>query len=392
MCAYVPVVAPGIERAAVLMRIVMGASLAASLINFRGELIRELLARGAEVHVTAPDFESDSDSARTLTGWGVTAHEVAMSRTGMNPWSDLRSLAAYRRLFRSLRPDAYLGYTAKPVIYGLLAAWAAGVPRRVAMITGLGYGFQGDSRRALLRAVVANLYRAALSRATNVIFQNPDDLNTFRSLGLLPPHATTSVVNGSGVDLARFTPQPLPQGPLVFLMIARLLGDKGVREYVNAARQIAQENSGVRFLLVGPRDPGPDAIPASELAQWVAEGVVKHLGEQRDVRPALAACSVYVLPSYREGTPRSVLEAMATGRPVITTDAPGCRQTVEDGVNGFLVETKSASAVAAAMRRFVDDPRLLQRMADSSLAKVRAEFDVQIVNAKILESVFSPRL
>ena len=387
MCPHVPVMAPRLEWAAVLMRIVIGASLAASLINFRGELIRELLADGAEVHVTAPDFESDSDSSETLSEWGVTVHHVAMSRTGMNPWRDMLSLAAYRRLFRKLRPDAYLGYTAKPVIYGVLAAWLVGVPRRVAMITGLGYGFQGDGSRALLRAVVANLYRAALSRATNVIFQNPDDLSTFQSLGLLPSHATTSVVNGSGVDLARFSPQPLPQGPLVFLMIARLLGDKGVREYVSAARLIAQEHSGVRFLLVGPRDPGPDAIPAAELAQWVSEGIVDYLGEQRDVRPFLAACSVYVLPSYREGTPRSVLEAMATGRPVITTDAPGCRQTVEDGVNGFLVEPRSASAVAKEMRRFIADTELIRRMAEESLAKVRDEFDVRKVNHRIRATI-----
>lgn len=374
------------------MRVMIGASLAASLINFRGELIRELLADGAEVHVAAPDFDSDSDSARTLTGWGVTVHQVAMSRTGTNPWSDLRSVAAYRRLFCKLRPDVYLGYTAKPVIYGVLAAWLVGVPRRVAMITGLGYGFQGDSRRAFLRAVVSNLYRAALRRATNVIFQNPDDLLTFQSLALLSPHSKASVVNGSGVDLAKFKPHPLPEGPLVFLMIARLLGDKGVREYVNAARLVAQEHSGVRFRLVGPRDPGPDAIPAAELAQWVSEGVIDYLGEQRDVRPFLAACSVYVLPSYREGTPRSVLEAMATGRPVITTDAPGCRQTVEDGVNGFLVEPKSAVAVAEAMRRFIVQPALIAHMADASLKKVQDEFDVRGVNKAIQATIYDNHL
>jgi glycosyltransferase involved in cell wall biosynthesis len=306
----------------------------------------------------------------------------------MNPCSDLLSLATYISLFRNLRPDVYFGYTAKPVIYGVLAAWLAGVPRRVAMITGLGYGFQGNSRRAFLRAVVTNLYRAALSRATNVIFQNPDDLQTFQSLRLLPLRSKTSVVNGSGVDLARFQPHPLPQGPLVFLMIARLLGDKGVREYVNAARLIAKEHPEVRFLLVGPRDLGPDAIPAAELAQWVSEGIIAYLGEQRDVRPFLAACSVYVLPSYREGTPRSVLEAMATGRPVITTDAPGCRQTVEEGVNGFLVRPKTAGAVADAVRRFVEDPGLIPRMADASLFRVRTLFDVRDVNRIILTTIY----
>ena len=388
MCPYVPVVASGIKRAPLLMRIVIGASLAASLINFRGELIRELLDSGAEVHVTAPDFDSDLDSKRTLTGWGVTAHQVAMSRTGMNPWADILSLVTYRRLFRSLRPDAYLGYTAKPVIYGVLGAWAGGVPQRVAMITGLGYGFQGDSRRAFVRAVVASLYRVTLRRTTKVIFQNPDDLLAFKSLGLLPQDAETLVVNGSGVDLARFEPRPLPEGPLVFLMIARVLGDKGVREYVQAARLIRREHPQLRFTLVGPQDPGPDAIPAAELAQWVSEGAVDYVGEQRDVRPFLAACSVYVLPSYREGTPRSVLEAMATGRPVITTDAPGCRQTVKNGANGFLVEPKSAEAVAEAMRRFVVDPRLIPLMAEASLGKGRAEFDVRAVNRQILMTIY----
>jgi glycosyltransferase involved in cell wall biosynthesis len=366
------------------MRIVIGASLAASLINFRGELIRELLADGAEVHVTAPDFESDSDSSQALSEWGVTVHQVAMSRTGMNPLSDLRSLTAYRRLFRRLRPDAYLGYTAKPVIYGILAAWLVGVPRRVAMITGLGYGFQGDSRRAFLRAVVANLYRAALRRATNVIFQNPDDLRTFQSLALLSPHSKVSVVNGSGVDLAKFKPHPLPEGPLVFLMIARLLGDKGVREYVSAARLLAQEHSGVRFLLVGPRDPGPDAIPAAELAQWVSEGIIDYLGEQRDVRPFLAACSVYVLPSYREGTPRSVLEAMATGRPVITTDAPGCRQTVMEGKNGMLVPVRDAQALADAMMALAADTAKREAMGAASRSFAESLYDVRKVNAQML--------
>jgi glycosyltransferase involved in cell wall biosynthesis len=366
------------------MKVLIAASLASSLINFRGELIRSLLEEGVEVHASAPDFDADTAACEALSAWGVTVHRLVMQRTGMNPFVDLRSALAFVRLMRRVRPHIFVGYTAKPVIYGLMGARLAGVPKRIALITGLGYGFQGGTRRYFFRFIMRLLYRRAMRGATVVVFQNPDDLQTFLDLKLIGPGVMTEVVDGSGVDMARFSPQPIPTGPTTFLMIARLVGDKGVREYVQGAELVRQDFPEARFILVGPRDSNPDAISAAEIDRWVSKGTIDYRGAQMDVRPVLSECSVYVLPSYREGTPRSVLEAMATGRPVITTDAPGCRQTVDDEVNGFLVPARSSEAVALAMRKFLHDRSLVPRMAEASLAKVTRTFDVRLVNQQML--------
>ena len=365
------------------MRVLIAGSLASSLINFRGELLRGLVDKGVEVHVSAPDFDTDSESRDALSAWGVILHQVVMTRTGMNPYVDIKTAMAYMRLMKRVRPDVFLGYTAKPVIYGMIGAALVGVTRRIALITGLGYGFQGGAGRSLFRTLIRFLYRHALKRASVVIFQNPDDLQTFRELELIGPDVATEVVNGSGVDLLRFSPQPVAAGSATFLMIARLVGDKGVREYVEAARFVRRDFPEARFILVGPIDSNPDAIPAGEIRRWVAEGTIDYRGVMKDVRPALVECSVYVLPSYREGTPRSVLEAMATGRAVITTDAPGCRQTVDHGVNGYLVLVRSSKDLALAMRKFVENPCLVARMGEASLVKVRKTFDVNLVNQRM---------
>lgn len=367
------------------MRALVAASLASSLVNFRGELLRELLAAGVEVHVTAPDIDVDVISKPALESWGVVTHAIDLQRTGMNPWSDLRTLVGYVRLMKSINPNFFLGYTIKPVVFGTLAAHLCAVTHRAALITGLGYGFQGGARRSVLRLVIRSLYGLSLRFASVVIFQNPDDKRAFESLGLLRAGVGAEIVNGSGVDLDRFAPKPLPEGAIRFLMIGRLLGEKGVREYVDAARLVRAEFPLARFVLVGPRDSNPNAVSKAELDAWIAEGIVDYRGELRDVRSVLADCSVYVLPSYREGTPRSVLEALATGRPVITTDAPGCRETVDDGINGFLVPVGSAQALAEAMQQFLRQPELLQRMAVASLSKARSKYDVRLVNRKMLQ-------
>ena len=370
------------------MKILIIASLADSLINFRGPLIAALLAKGLDVHVAAPDLPGHSQVRHKLQTMGLTVHEVPIVRTGTNPLSDLRTALSLWRLMLQIKPGMFLGYTIKPVIYGMLAAWLAGVPKRFALITGLGYAFQGGGQRSQLQSLVQRLYSFALARADHVFFQNPDDLALFQERGILQRNVLVSVVNGSGVDLDRFPLSPLPVLPEVdtvrFLFIGRLLGDKGVREYAQAARLLKRSHPRIQCAMVGFIDSNPNAITQPELDGWIADGVIEFLGQLHDVRPAIAACSVYVLPSYREGTPRTVLEAMAMGRAIVTTNAPGCRETVVHGDNGFLVPVQDAVALADAMRRFIDEPDLKQRMGERSRLLAEEKYDVHKVNAAML--------
>jgi len=360
-----------------------------SLLNFRGPLLDALLARGLAVHVAAPDLPLGSPVRQQLEARCLQVHDVPLRRTGMNPLADFVTLLQLWRLMRRIRPDYVLGYTIKPVIYGSLAACLAGVPRRFALITGLGYAFTGQHAgglRGRLRALIQRLYSLALGSTHKVFFQNPDDDALFRLLDILRLGTPSCVVNGSGVDVAQFAMSPLPAAPR-FLLIARLIGDKGVREYVEAARQVRARYPEAQFGLVGWIDENPDAIKQAELDAWVAEGVVEYLGRLKDVRPAIADCSVYVLPSYREGTPRTVLEAMAMGRAIITTDAPGCRETVVDGDNGFLVPVKAVDELATAMLRFVEQPLLAAHMGSRSRQIAEEKYDVHRVNAVMLEEM-----
>jgi glycosyltransferase involved in cell wall biosynthesis len=219
-----------------------------------------------------------------------------------------------------------------------------------------------------------------------VFFQNPDDQGLFKELGLLNG-VNSVVVNGSGVDLSYYTAQPMLSHVPKFLMIARLLGDKGVREYAQAAMQLKAQNPSAVFQLAGWIDENPNAIAQHELDAWVNSGAIEYLGKLADVRPALTGCSVYVLPSYREGTPRSVLEAMATGRAVITTDAPGCRETVKHGVNGLLVPIKDAPALAEAMQTCINEPLMVAHMAQESLQLAIEKYDVNKVNIHMLDEM-----
>ena len=366
------------------------AGFAESLIAFRKPLIVALLNKGLEVHVAAPELLANPEIISELTELGVVAHDIPLQRTGMNPLADLRALLALWQLMRQIKPRYVLGYTIKPVIYGTLAAWLARVPQRFALITGLGFAFIGeeDNQRSRVRAVVQGLYRAALRHCHTVFFQNPDDEALFRQLKIVSTNANTCVVNGSGVDVSEFEVAPFVEQPaLRFLLIGRLLGDKGVREYVQAAEQIKQRYPATQFDLVGWIDANPNTITQVELDQWIAAGTVNFLGRLNDVRSAIKDCSVYVLPSYREGTPRTVLEAMAMGRAVITTDAPGCRETVVDGDNGFLITVKDADALAQAMLRFIEQPELIAQMGKRSRFIAEDKYDVHKVNAQMLKGM-----
>lgn len=367
------------------------AGFADSLINFRWDLICALQAKGLEVHVAAPEISSSPTTLEKLRNNGVFAHDVPMQRTGTNPIEDFKTLIALRQLMQQVRPDYVMAYTIKPVIYGMLAAASTGVPNRAALITGLGYAFQdseGSTKQNLIRRVTRQLYARALSAADLTFFQNEDDQKLFTDLGIIRPGQNTVVVNGSGVNTEKFSPQPLPEGDEVhFLLIGRLLKDKGVREYVEAARRVKQQYPQAVFNLVGFLDSNPSSVTQQELDQWVNEGTVKFWGKLSDVRPAINTCHVFVLPSYREGTPRTVLEAMATGRAIITTDAPGCRQTVENGYNGWLVPVQSAEKLAEAMERFLSEPALIQQMGQASLEIARNKYDVNIINDFMLNQL-----
>lgn len=362
--------------------VVILGSYAPSLIHFRGSLIRALAMRGHRVIAMAPAI-GDELAAR-LRAIGAKPYEVPLDNQGLNPLGMLRSIRALERAFAACCPDAVIAYTIKPVTLGAVAAKRAGVPHFIALITGLGYAFSGGTTlvRRLSERAATSLYRHALKRSSAIVFQNPDDRDFFAARRILPRQPDPVVVNGSGIDLAHFAPVPLPDEPH-FLMISRLLGDKGVREYGEVARRLKARHPDVRFSLVGYFDNSPDAISEQELVQ-IKEGGVDFLGRVDDVRAAIAEASVYVLPSYREGTPRSVLEAMAMGRAVVTTDAPGCRQTVDHGRNGFLVAPRDAGSLETAMERFVADPTLIAPMGAESRRIAEERFDVNKVDAQLL--------
>ena len=367
------------------MRVFVVGSFAHSLLNFRGALLSRLAAAGHEVVACAP--KANGEIVTKLDRMGVVYRDIPLHRAGMSPIRDAATIRSLAGLMRTLRPDRVLAYTAKPVIYSSLAARVAGRPPVYSMISGLGYAFGSSSaRQRLVGNLVRRLYRFALRSNAGVFFQNPDDLDLFRTEGLLPEAIPVTMINGSGVDLEWYAPEPLPSEP-VFLLVARLLADKGIREYVEAARAVKRKFPAARFQIAGDFDPNPMSISRDELDVWQAEGAVEYLGALDDVRPALAGSRVYVLPSYREGTPRTVLEAMAMGRPVITTDAPGCRETVIDGENGLLVPVKDSDALQGAIERLLESPALAQQMAEKGLERVREKYDVRKVNAVIMEAM-----
>jgi len=361
------------------------AGYADSILGFRGSLLDALLSSGCVVHVAAPDLSANSTIRQQLEARGIRVHDIQLKRTGVNPLFDFLSFLQLCFLMRRIKADYVLGYTVKPVIYGTLAAWITQVPHRFALITGLGYAFQGEKgQRRYLRRLVQFLYRTALGRADKVFFQNPDDEALFYQLDILAQTPRRSVVvNGSGIDLNSFQPASHPTA-LSFLLIARLLRDKGVIEYVAAARHLKLKFPETRFGLVGWIDKNPNSILQSELDSWIGDQTIEFYGKLEDVRPAISECSVFVLPSYREGTPRTVLEAMAMGRAIITTDAPGCRETVVDGDNGFLVPVKDVNALADAMIKFTESPRLVEIMGKRSREIAEEKYDVHKVNDVML--------
>ena len=310
---------------------------------------------------------------------GVERITVDLERSGLNPISDLKLLRAYRGILKRLSPAAYLGFTIKPNIYGCIAARSLGIPA-IPNVSGLGTAFlMGGPLRALITA----MYRFAFKRCPAVFFQNPDDLELFVD-GRIIERSQAQLVPGSGIDLAYYAPAPLTPGPPRFLLIGRLLRDKGICEYVEAARMLRAEHPEARFQLLGPIDEGNrSAVTRDDLDRWIADGAIDYLGPVEDVRPHIAAATVIVLPSYREGLPRSLLEGAATGRPLIATDVPGCREVVENGINGLLCEVRNAQSLADAMRTFIQMP--VDKRSEMGLA-ARSTVEKRFSEERVLQA------
>ena len=348
--------------------------------NFRGDLIKEIINKGYEVVVTGPDM-TDVDKIEAL---GARFKEIPMEKTGTSISSDLKYCEELTRFLKDEKPDVTLGYTVKPVIYGAIAAKRANVKNINCLITGGGYTFVSRSFKArILGLIVRSLYRVGLSNATHVIFQNKDDLKEFCEKHLVNKKKCT-YVNGSGVNVEQFKPVPMPE-KTTFFMLSRLLKSKGVREYLEAARVVKRQFRNVTFILLGKYEyVMQDAMDKDYVESFINDGTIERFEETDDVRPYYEMCSVYVLPSYREGTPRTVLEAMAMGRPIITTDTQGCRETVKDGVNGFLVPVKNSDVIVEKMIWFIEHPDAFRNMGEQSHQYVLEKFDVKKVNADMI--------
>jgi glycosyltransferase involved in cell wall biosynthesis len=354
-----------------------------NILNFRLGLIRALQAEGYRVVALAPP---DAWSGR-FAELGIEYHPIEIDRQGVSPLRDARLFARYYRILRRIRPDAYLGYTAKPNVYGSLAAQALGIPV-INNVSGLGTAF---IRQGLLTRIVSQLYRTAFRRSATVFFQNEEDRDLFVR-GRLVRADRAGLLPGSGIDLDRFRPSPAPApapDAIAFLLIARLLWDKGVGEYVEACRRLRAELPGARFRLLGFLDvPNRTAVARADVEAWVAEGLIDYLGPADDVRPAIAAADCVVLPSYREGLPRTLLEAAAMAKPIIATDVPGCRQVVDKGMNGFLCAARDPGSLADAMLRMARlSGEERQAMGAAGRAKMEAEYDERLVVARYLAAI-----
>ena len=355
-----------------MKKIIIVSPISMSLINFRGDLIQEMKNKGYNVITASPALSEEYSNI--FKQQKIVNIPVNFQRNKLNPLYDFFTLIRLFKIFWEQSPDIILSYTIKPVIWGGLVAKFFKTDF-YALITGTGFVFYGVSfKRKLLRNFVVFLYRLALKKSKGVIFQNIDDLNLFVDKGIVP-RSKTHLVNGSGVNIEKFNFVILPKGSINFLCVARLKGDKGLREYAAAAKIVKKKFPTVVFNLVGPE----------EVSSW--SDYINYKGTATDVRPLIKDAHVFILPSYHEGLPRSTLEAMSMGRAVITTDAFGCRETVKNGINGFMVPIASVDMLAEKMIWFIEHSEQIEPMGIASRRMVVEKFDVHKVNAKMLDII-----
>ena len=370
------------------MKLVLIGTTADSILNFRRALICQSLGRGYEVYALAIDY-CDITRQRVVS-FGAIPVDYTFNRAGLNPLADIHNTLKLSRVIKAIGPDIVFSYFTKPVIFGTLAARLAGVRRRIGMLEGLGYAFteipgKSGLKKKVVRQVQVLLYRFAFRFLERLIFLNPDDPKDLLA-GYKLKVRNVNVLGGIGLSLKDYVYTTPPASPVSFIFIGRLLAEKGVHEFVAAARLIKLEFPNSKFFMLGGLDEeNPGGLSSETLEELVNKGVVIHPGHVSDVATWLRRSSVFVLPSYREGVPRSTQEAMAIGRPVITTDVPGCRETVVDGENGFLIPPFSVPDLVEKMRYFIENPQQIEVMGLESYAMAREKFDAEKVNARLLE-------
>ena len=362
------------------MRILIVSPKNKTVFNFRGDLIKDMIAQGHEVMVTGPNRDFVDD----IMALGVKEFiEVPFVKDNTSIKGDISYYRQLVKLMKRIKPDMVFAYTIKPVVYGSMAAKKAKVKHIYAMVTGLGRVYTSNSLKTkIIRVITKILYSHAFKACDKVIFQNGDDINELVEQKYLP-REKTELVNGSGVNMERFKRTPLPDTPS-FLMVGRIIKEKGVMEYCEAARSVKKNHPESRFVLLGGFDSSIGALKESDIKPYIEDGSVEFPGEVKDPVAFYDSSSVFVLPSfYREGLPRTILEAMSCGRAVITTDWPGCREAVTDGENGFLVEPKNAAQLAEKMTVLVEDREKLLAMCDAAYECCRSKYAVEIINAQM---------
>lgn len=352
-----------------------------TLFNFRGDLIKSIKEKGHEVVAIGPN----QDFIEDVTNLGVRFIEVPFSKDNVSILGDLKYYRQLKEVLKQEKPDVVFGYTIKPVVYGSLAARHAGVKKIYPMVTGLGRIYASSGLKAkILRQITGMLYKFSFKGCNKVIFQNNDDLNKFVDLKYIPKGKAVRV-DGSGVNMSRFMVNALPEEN-IFLMIARVIKEKGVLEYAKAARTLKKEYPNARFILLGGYDNSLGAIKREQIEPYILDGSIEFPGETKDVVPYLEESRTFVLPTYyREGLPRTILEAMAMSRPVITTDWPGCRDAVKNEFNGLLVKPRDSKDLAEKMKYMIENPEKVLSMSENSLKLCKEKYDVNIVNKHMLE-------
>lgn len=351
--------------------------------NTRKKLFSSVINKGYDVTLTGYELGYE----KKISKMGGKFTQTPVDRSGFNPIKDIILLMTYYKIIKRENIELVHSYTIKPNIYGSIAAKLAGVKNIYPTINGLGYVYtENDVKTKIIRFVTSFLYKLAFSCATKVFFQNSDDAKEMIARNLIKPEKCV-IIAGSGIDLEEFTEIPQPKN-LSFIMVARLLKSKGVYEYLEAARIVKKRYKDIEFKLVGPLDPNPNGVKKEDLKDFIDEGIINYLGVSNDVHKLIGESSVFVLPSYyREGVPHSILEAMATGRAIITTDSPGCRETVKEGVNGFLVPTQNEKILAKKMIHMIENPQDVKRMGKESIIYAQGKFDVIKVNKLICDTM-----